>query len=90
MNNLKRFGAAVILTLALGLTTLGGEILTPPCSAPEPGEILTPPCGSAPGDLGTPAGTPAAPSEMGTAAVPSETSLTRIAADFLLNFLPLF
>jgi hypothetical protein len=89
MNNLKRLGAAVILTLALGLTTVGGEILTPPCSAPEPGEILTPPCGSASGDLGTAASAPAARSEMGVPAVTKETSFSRIAADVLLSFLPL-
>jgi hypothetical protein len=87
MKNLKRLGAAVVLTLALGLSALGGEILTPPCPPPEPGEILTPPCGAAPGDMETPTLT----STSGELGAPTdEGSFSKIAADVLLNLLPLF
>lgn len=88
MKNLKRLGAAVVLTLALGLSALGGEILTPPCPVPEPGEILTPPCSATPGDMETP--TPTAQGEIGTSTANDEMSFSKIAADVLLNLLPLF
>ena len=64
MKNLKRLGATVVLTLALGLTALAGEMETPPCAPPTPGEIETPPCAAAqmtpddstaPGGISTPA-----------------------------------
>lgn len=44
MNSLKRLSATVALTFVLGVSAFAGEILTPPCAAPDPGEILTPPC----------------------------------------------
>ena len=44
MKNLKRLGAAVVLTFVLGLSAFAGETQTPPCSPPEPGETHTPPC----------------------------------------------
>jgi hypothetical protein len=46
MKNLTRFGAAIILTLVLGLSALAGEVETPPCTPPVPGEVETPPCAS--------------------------------------------
>ena len=62
MKNLKRLGAAVVLTFVLGLSAFAGETQTPPCSPPEPGEIHAPPCAvqpapdepTAPGDTLTP------------------------------------
>jgi hypothetical protein len=44
MNTIRRLGAAVVLTLVLGLSVFAGEISTPPCAPPDPGEISTPPC----------------------------------------------
>ena len=89
MKNPKRLGAAVVLTLVLGLSASGGEILTPPCAAPEPGEILTPPCAAAPGAMETPSST--APGDMGTpTSLNDETLFSKIAADLFLNILPLF
>ncbi len=41
MKNLRRLGAAVVLTFVLGLSVLAGDIPTPPCA---PGDIPTPPC----------------------------------------------
>jgi hypothetical protein len=90
MKNVKRLSAAVVLTLALGLSALGGEILTPPCATPEPGEILTPPCSTAPGDMNSEA-TSTAPSDLGTAKLANNgTSLGDIATDVVLNFLSLY
>jgi hypothetical protein len=58
MNNLKRVGAAVVLTLALSLSTFAGEPSAPPCAAPDPGIIQSPPCAAqtmAPDDSAAPA-----------------------------------
>ena len=46
MKNLKRLGAAVVLTLVLGLSTFAGDVETPPCAAP--GDVETPPCATQP------------------------------------------
>jgi hypothetical protein len=63
MKNLKRLGAAVVLTCALSLSTFAGEIHSGPCAPPVPGEISSPPCAAggqiapdpaAPGDVNTP------------------------------------
>ena len=62
MKNLKRLGAAVALTLALGISAFAGIIEGPPCAPPEPGIIQGPPCSGAqaapdpavPGQLETP------------------------------------
>jgi len=48
MKNLRRLGAAVVLTFVLGLSTFAGEVETPPCAPPVPGEVETPPCASVP------------------------------------------
>jgi hypothetical protein len=90
MKNLRKLGAAAVLTCVLALSAFAGEIPTPPC-APEPGQIDTPPCSAAPGSMATPAGASTAPGDMGTPTVASnETSFTEIAANVLLNVLPLF
>ena len=44
MKNLKRLGAAVILTCVLVLSAFAGETSAPPCAPPEPGETQAPPC----------------------------------------------
>jgi hypothetical protein len=87
MKSLKRLGATVVLTSALALSTLAGEIPTPPCVAPQPGQIETPPCAAAPGDMGTPTGASTPPGDVTLA---NETSFSEISANVLLTFLPLF
>lgn len=63
MKNLKRLGAAFVLTFVLSLSALAGETDTPPCAPPAPGQLDTPPCAAAqmtpddstaPGQLETP------------------------------------
>jgi hypothetical protein len=63
MKNLKRLGAALVLTFVLGLSAFAGEVETPPCAPPDPGILDTPPCAAvplspgnstAPGQLETP------------------------------------
>ena len=44
MKNLKKLGAAAVLTLLLGLPAFAGETQAPPCAPPEPGETQAPPC----------------------------------------------
>jgi hypothetical protein len=86
MKNLKKLGAAVTLTLVLGISAFAD------CEPPIPGQIPTPPCAAAitrdtdaltasltePGDIGTPT------------LSKSDTSLAEIAADVLMSMLPLF
>lgn len=43
MKNLRRSGAAAVLTVMLGLS-VAGDTPTPPCAPPEPGQMPTPPC----------------------------------------------
>jgi hypothetical protein len=89
MKNLRKLGAAAVLTCVLALPALAGETPTPPCT-PEPGQTSTPPCASAFGDMGTPAEASTTPGAMGTPTLASnETSFTEIAADVLLNVLSL-
>jgi hypothetical protein len=88
MKNLRKLGAAAVLTGVLALSAFAGEIPTPPCTPPEPGQTETPPCAEAPGDMGTPTGASTAPGDMALAS--SETSFSEIAANVLLTFLPLF
>lgn len=87
MKKLRKLGATVSMTFAIGISVMAAE--NPPCGT-EPGQIPTPPCAMqlATENVNTTAGAFVAP---GDAATPTnETSLTRIAADVLLNFLPLF
>ena len=92
MKKLRKLGATVLLTLALGTSELAAETPNPPCGSMEPGQIPTPPCAIQLADGNTNIATMGSttPGDMGTVAVPNETSLTRIAADLLLEFLPLF
>ena len=53
MQNLKRLGTAVALTLVLSLSTFAGDTGGPPC-APDAGIIVMPPCSAAPGQLDSP------------------------------------
>jgi hypothetical protein len=76
MKKLRKLGTTVLLTFAIGVSVMSAE---PPCGSTEPGQIPTPPCA-----------VPLASRNLGTAAGANETSFTRIAADVLLNFLPLF
>jgi hypothetical protein len=90
MKNLRKLGAAVALTCALGLSVFAGQTDTPPCS-PEGGQTSTPPCSAAPSDMGTTSEASTRPGDMGTPTVASsETSFTEIAANVLLNVLSLF
>jgi hypothetical protein len=87
MKTLRKLGPAIALAMALT-----SHAFAAPCAPPEPGQTSTPPCEvqPAPGDMKTAAGASTAPGDMGTPTVASETSLTRMAADVLLIFLPLF
>jgi hypothetical protein len=89
MKNLRKLSAVVVLTFALALSAFAGETATPPCPDPAPGQTETPPC-ALQITFGGPDGTSTAPLAMGPPAVPNGTLFTRIAADVLLNFLPLF
>ena len=92
MKKLTKLGATVLLTLALGTSELAAETANLPCGSMEPGQIPTPPCAMQLADGNTNIATMGSttPGDMGTIVVPNETSLTRIAADLLLEFLPLF
>ena len=76
MKSLRKLGAACALISVLGVSAFAGQILTP-C---DPGPPI------APSDLSSV--TPTSSGEVVTAN--SEPSFTEIAADLLLNFLPLF
>lgn len=90
MKNLSKLSAAVVLTGAFALSASAADTTTPPCAVP--GQTETPPCATqlASEDMNTLAATPIDHGEMRMAAVSNETSLTRMAADLLLEFLPLF
>lgn len=90
MKNLRKLGAAVALTCLIGLPVFAGQTDNPPCAPPEGGQTSTPPCATAPGDVETP-GESTVPGDLGTPTLASsETSLSEIAANVFLNFLPLF
>jgi hypothetical protein len=90
MKTLSKLGPTVALMMVLASHASAGQLETPPCSPPEPGQTSTPPCEMHlnSSDMNTPAGTSMA--NMGKPTATNETSLTRIVADVLLNFLPLF
>jgi hypothetical protein len=86
MNNVKRTVAAVVLTLALGLTTFAGETQTPPCASPDPGILQTPPCSggqTAPDD-------PAVPGQMDAPTASAAADATALAISLFESLLPLF
>jgi hypothetical protein len=91
MKKLRKFGVAVILAFALTTFAFAGQIETPPCANPAPGQIETPPCAAASADLGTANSSSTTSSgNLRTSMVARETSFSKIAADVLLNLLPLF
>jgi hypothetical protein len=86
MKNLRRLGAAVALTLVLGLSAFAGDTMTPPCA---PGDTMTPPCTNAPAttDDGV------APSDLNAgpaATAGSDYSVTGVAVDVLESLLSIF
>jgi len=83
MQNLKRLGAAVLLTFMLGLSALAGEMNAPPCAPPEPGIMGTPPCSAAPGQIEMPPAASLDPGE--TSTPPAEYSFTQLAITLLEN-----
>lgn len=85
MNNLKRLGVAIALTLVLGLPAFAGEILTPPCAPPAPGEILTPPCAG-----GQIAPDPAVSGQMAIAPASDAADATTFAIDLFESLLSIF
>jgi hypothetical protein len=90
MKELKKLGAAVFLVVVLTLPALAGQTSTPPCGAPEPGQTSTPPCDAASPDMGTATSSSTTSAGLNTPTVAHETSFSKIAADVLLNLLPLF
>ena len=86
MKNLRRLGAAVALTLVLGLSAFAGDTMTPPCA---PGETATPPCASAqvaPDDTAAPNDLNAGPA----ATAEPDYSVTSVAVDVLESLLSIF
>jgi len=87
MKTVRKLGPASVLVMVFASYALAGQTEAPPCGPPEPGQTSTPPC-ALQTTFGGPDGTSTAPLAMGPA-IPNGTLFTRIAADFLLNFLPL-
>jgi len=90
MKTLKRVGAAVVLTGVLAMTAFAGDVLTPPCSPPEPGDVLTPPCAAAPGDMSTSTVASTTAGQLETPLTNTDTSFTEIALSTLQSMLSLF
>ena len=88
MKNLRKFGAAVVLTFVLGLSVVAGEVETPPCAPPVPGEVETPPCATQMAvDASVTRGETTIPPASNTGA---EFSATDAAIDILQSLLSLF
>ena len=85
MKNLKRLGAAVALTLALGVSAFAGEIQTPPCASPEPGIIQGPPCTG-----GQIAPDPKTPGQIETPPASVAADASAFAINLLESLLPIF
>ncbi len=90
MKTLTKLSAAVTLTVVLIVPAFAGQIDTPPCAPPEPGQTSTPPCSAAPGDMETPTLTSTSGDQDASTVANDEMSFSKIAADLLLNILPLF
>ena len=86
MRTLRKLGPAIALAMVLATHAVAA-----PCAPPEPGQTSTPPCEmrSTLEDIDIAVQKSSVPSYVGTQ-MANETSLTRIAADLLLEFLPLF
>ncbi len=85
MNNLRKLGAAAVLTFMLGLSALAGEIQTGPCSPTDPGIMQGPPCSD-----GQAAPDPAAPGIIQTppaASAASDYLVTELAIGLLKSLL---
>ena len=85
MNNLKRLGVALVLTLALAASAFA-------CGTPDPGQIQTPPCAVASGPTAT-SDAPAVPAEIPTLGEPSAgtaSSVAEVAMSLFVSLLPLF
>ena len=91
MEKPKKLSSVGVLALTLALFAFA-EGATPPCASPEPGQTETPPCATqlTADNSNTPGVTSIGPGDTDMRAVSHPTSLTRIAADLLLEFLPLF
>jgi hypothetical protein len=90
MKKLPKLSATVILTFVLTTFAFAGQTETPPCSTPEPGQTETPPCAAALSDMGTATSSSTTTSGLRASMVAHEASFSKIAADVLLNLLPLF
>jgi len=85
MKDLKRLGAAVALTLVLGISAFAGDIQSPPCAPTDPGIIQGPPCSD-----GQAAPDPTAPGIMQTppaANAASDYSVSELAISLLESLL---
>ena len=85
MKNLRRLGAAVALSLALGISTFAGIIESPPCAPPAPGIIESPPCGG-----GQIASDPAPPGQVQTPPASVAADATAFAINLFESLLPIF
>jgi hypothetical protein len=90
MKKLPKISATVILTFVLTAFAFGGQTETPPCPSPELGQTETPPCAATLADMGTATGFSTTSGNLRTSMVAQETSFSQIAANVLLNLLPLF
>jgi hypothetical protein len=85
MKNVKRLGAAVALTLALGISAFAGIIETPPCAPPTPGIMEGPPCSG-----GQIAPDPAVPGQIETPPASAAADASAFAINLLESLLPIF
>ena len=88
MKNPKRLGASIALTLFLGLSTIAGEVHSPPCPPPDPGELQTPPCSTA--QLTSDDPTSGQTSTPSSASAMTEYVVVDTAIDFVESVLSLF
>jgi len=85
MNNLKRLGVALVLTLALAASAFA-------CGTPDPGQIQTPPCAAAGGPTAT-TDDPAVPAEiptLGESSAETVSSVADVAITLFVSLLPIF
>ena len=85
MKNLKRLGAAVALTLALGISAFAGIMPTGPCAPPDPGIMETPPCTG-----GQAAPDPATPGQIESPPASVAADASAFAISLLESLLPIF
>ncbi len=85
MKNLKRLGAAAVLTLMLGLSTFAGIMEGPPCAPPQPGIMEGPPCSG-----GQNAPDPAPPGQVQAPPASLAEDATAFAINLIESLLPIF